>query len=67
MKDIDRQQLAETSREFLQKHKVYRYRMKKITDMTDEEVIQKCHWYYEENNLVKEWQEFRTKKEPPST
>ena len=35
--------------------------MKKIVDMGDEEVIQKCHWWYEENSLVDEYKIFEEK------
>ena len=58
-----RQWLADISREFLKIHKVHRYRMKKIQDMDDDEVIQKCHWYYEENHLIEEWIHFCKEKE----
>lgn len=51
--------LARISREFLEKHKVYKYAMKKIEDMSDDECIQKCHWYCEENNLTHEFMKFR--------
>ncbi|HBU12750.1 MAG TPA: hypothetical protein DEB31_08520 [Clostridiales bacterium] len=54
---------GEYSREFFKLHKVYRYRMKKTEDMSDDEVNQKCHWYCEENNLVQEWDAFVDKKE----
>ena len=37
--------------------------MKKIADMDDDEIIQKCHWFYEENNLAAEWRDFRKKAE----
>lgn len=37
--------------------------MKKISDMTDDEVIDKCHWYYEENHLVDQWLTFIENKE----
>ena len=32
--------------------------MKKIADMTDDEVIQKCHWWQEENNMVQDYWRF---------
>jgi len=31
--------------------------------MNDSEVIQKRHWYCEENNLIIDWQNFREEKE----
>lgn len=49
---------AQVSRQFLKDHKVYRYRMKKVNDMTDNEVIDVCHKFYEENHLVSEWLEY---------
>ena len=55
--------LAVVSRDFLQTKKVTKYRMKKIADMTDDEVISNCHFYCEENNLISEWNEFREKAE----
>ncbi len=55
--------LAIISRDFLQEQNVYQYRMKKIADMDDNEVVQKCHWYYEENGLNQEWKEYRQKAE----
>ncbi len=52
-------QIADLSRNFLKNHKVTRYRMKKISEMNDQDVITACHWYCEENNLVGEWNDFR--------
>lgn len=49
---------AESSREFFKSHKIYRYRIKNIEKMSDQEVTQKCHLYCEKNNLVHEWQRF---------
>ncbi len=46
------------SREFLKLHKVFRYRMIRIDDMSDYEVSQVCHWFCEENNLTQEFKEF---------
>jgi hypothetical protein len=50
--------LAQIARAYLKRKKVYRYRMKKIEDMTDDEVIQKCHWWYEEHGLAEEYRRF---------
>lgn len=55
--------LAVISRDFLKIKKVYRYRMKKVADMTEDEVIRACHFYCEENSLISEWKEFREKEE----
>ena len=43
--------LAGISRQFLNEHKVYKYRMKKVSEMSDDDVIMYCHWYCEENRL----------------
>lgn len=55
--------LADISRQFLKDNKVYRYRTKKVDDMTDDEVVQNCHFYYERNNLHDEWLAYREKRE----
>lgn len=55
--------LADISRQFLREKKVYRYRTKKVTDMTDDEVISNCHFFCEENNLRDEWNVYREKAE----
>ena len=58
--------LAECSRLFLQSKKVYRYRLKKISGMTDSEIIRACHFYVEENGLTDEWESFREANEKAS-
>ena len=55
--------LAIISRDFLKTKKVNKYRMTKVSDMTDDEVISICHFYCEENNLIAEWNQFREKAE----
>ena len=50
---------AKLSREFLAQHQVYRYRMKKVADMNDDELISCCHFFCEENHLTAEWKAFR--------
>lgn len=47
--------LAEISRSFFNEKKVYKYRMKKVSEMTNDEVIQFCHWYCEANDFTKEF------------
>ena len=37
--------------------------MKKISDMTDKEIITACHHFVEDNNLKQEWYEFREESE----
>ena len=49
---------AKIAREYFKSKKVYRYKMKKISDMTDEEVVQKCHCWQEENNMVDDYWNF---------
>ena len=49
---------ATIAREYFKYKKVYRYRMKKISDMTDAEVIEKCHFWQEENNMVEDYWNF---------
>ena len=49
---------AKIAREYNKIKKVYRYKMKKISDMTDEEVVQKCHFWQEENNMVDDYWNF---------
>lgn len=51
--------LADISRRFFQKHKQNRYRMKKVAEMDEREVISACHSYCEENHLTAEWKAFR--------
>ena len=53
--------LADISRDFFKMKEVSKYRMKKVSDMTDEEVISSCHSYCEENRLTDEWYGFREK------
>lgn len=51
-------QYAEVARAYLKLKKVYRYHLKKISDMSDGEVIQKCHFWYTENNLIDDYRAF---------
>ena len=55
--------LASLSRQFLQNKKVFQRNMKKVADMTDDEVISSCHFYCEENQLTAEWNTYREKAE----
>lgn len=38
--------------------KVHRYRMKKISDMSDREVVDQCHAWQEENDMVEDYWKF---------
>lgn len=61
--DLDIKQLADISREFLRMKRVYRWHLKKISDLCDTSVIHVCHCYAEENRLNDEWEEFRESRE----
>lgn len=50
---------ADIARAYLKAKKIYRYRMKKISDMDDEEVLQKCHWWCEDNGLTEDYRVFQ--------
>ena len=49
------------SRQFLKYKNIHRYRMKKVSDMTEAELNRYCHWICEENNLNEEFDEFHSK------
>ena len=49
---------AGIARAYFKSKNVYRYRMKKISDMDDDEVIEKCHDWYEENDLTDDYKIF---------
>lgn len=49
---------AEISRAFFAECNVYRYRTKKVDEMSDNEVGRYCHWFCEDNNLTEEWRKF---------
>ena len=55
--------LLDSSKKFLKLKKVHRIKLKKISDMSDEEIITACHHFVEDNNLNQEWYEFREKNE----
>ena len=55
---IDNKIYAEMARKYMLKKNVYRYNSKKLSDMDDDEIIQKCHCWYEENDLVDDYREF---------
>lgn len=61
MKDIHKEitsRYAIVARAYFKHHRVIRYRLKKITDMTDGEVVQKCHSWQEENHMVADYWAF---------
>ena len=49
---------AAAARAYFAHKRVYRYRMKKISEMSDKEVVQKCHWWQEENGKVEDYWNF---------
>ncbi len=55
--------LADISRAFFRYKSVYSFRMQKVDDMSDNDVIKYCHWFCEDNGLVEEFIDFRTKTE----
>ena len=55
--------LAQISRDFLAKYRVYRYKMIKVKEMDDQAVIRYCHQYCEENNLTSEFEKLRQEAE----
>lgn len=59
--------LANISRDFFKAHHIYRYRMKKIGDLSDSDVIRYCHWFSEEHNLTDEFDQFRNEAESSYT
>lgn len=57
----DQRLYGDIARAYFKSKKVYRYRMKKISDMDDQQVIRACHFWYEENNLVEDYQAFQAR------
>ena len=57
MHDISKQ-YADAARAYFRHHRVVRYRLKKIADMNDREIIQACHWWQEENDMVADYWNF---------
>ncbi|WP_458862445.1 hypothetical protein [Acidaminobacterium chupaoyuni] len=55
--------LADISRGFLKDRHIFRYGMKKVSAMSDSEVIRCCHFYCEENKQTHIFEEFRKRVE----
>ncbi len=53
------QLLAMISRNFFRRYRIYRYRMKKIDSLSDQEVIQCCHWFCEDHRLTEDFSNYR--------
>lgn len=49
---------ADAARAYFKHQHVFRYHMKKISEMTDDEVVQKCHLWQEANGMVKDYWKF---------
>ncbi len=49
---------ADIARAYFTYKKVYRYHLKKIMEMDNQEVIDKCHMWYEEHDLAEEYSAF---------
>ena len=49
---------ADMARAYFAEKKVYRYHLKKIIDMADDEVIRACHAWQEKNGMVKDYWAF---------
>ena len=53
---------AAIAREYLKTKRVYRYHLKKVSDMDDREIISVCHRWYEEHRLAQEYRDFEAEK-----
>ena len=49
---------ADVARAYFKHHRVIRYRLKAVSDMTDDEVVQNCHWWQEEHHMVDDYWAF---------
>lgn len=49
---------ADAARAYFKHQRVFRYRLKSISDMTDDEVVKKCHWWQEEHDKVQDYWDF---------
>lgn len=58
MKFQDATNYSEIAREYFKSKKVHRYRMKKISDMSDRDVVDQCHAWQEENDMVEDYWKF---------
>ena len=56
------EQYAAIAREYLAEKKVYRYRMKKISEIDDTQIVRVCHDWYEEHHLEQEYRAFEAKR-----
>jgi len=56
--EIPKLLFSDISKQFLNLYNVYCYSMKKVSDMSNRELIRVCHWYCEENMLNSQFEEF---------
>ena len=56
------EQYAAIAREYLAEKKVYRYRMKKISEIDDAHIIRVCHDWYEAHHLEQEYRAFEAER-----
>lgn len=55
--------LINISRDYFRRKNVFRYRMKKIENMSDADVVNSCHCYCAENDQIDEFEQYRTEVE----
>lgn len=58
MSDLTKSTYADAARAYLRSKRVVRYHLKKVDEMSDDEVVRKCHFYQEENDLVQDYWAF---------
>ncbi len=58
MADLTKATYADAARAYFRYKRVFRYHLKRVDEMTDKEVVQKCHFWQEENNLVHDYWRF---------
>ena len=51
--------IANISRDFLKTHRIIRYQMKIVSDLSDQDVISVCHRFCEKNCLTREFSTLR--------
>jgi hypothetical protein len=42
--------------------RVYRFHLKPVAEMDDQEIIRVCHWWYEDNHLAREYRAFEAER-----
>ncbi len=53
---------AAIAREYLKMKRVYRFHLKPVAEMDDQEIIRVCHWWYEDNHLAREYRAFEAER-----